>query len=54
MGPYAAGPGGTCICPDCGYEESHKRGESCLSTTCPKCGSKMERKDVTKLSNRNN
>ena len=52
MGPFAAGPGGTCICSNCKHEESHKRGESCLSTTCSKCGSRMVRKEVSRLSNR--
>ena len=35
------GVGGTdtCICPECGYEESHKeRGVPCDQSECPKCG----------------
>jgi len=31
----------TCICPNCGYEKKHDRGEPCINTKCPKCGTKM-------------
>jgi len=37
------GPGGNCICAECGYKTPHKRGEPCNEKTCPKCGNKMER-----------
>jgi hypothetical protein len=30
-----------CICPACGYEEVHVRGERCSSKQCPKCGARM-------------
>jgi len=28
-GPIAAGPGGACICPKCGHQGSHGRGQPC-------------------------
>jgi len=37
------GPGGTCVCPNCGYEEEHQRGQPCYEKECPKCGTKMMR-----------
>lgn len=36
-GPYAAGPGGYCVCPKCGYREPKKTGVPCTSLKCPKC-----------------
>jgi len=36
-GGYGQGPGGTCICPSCGYQESHQPGTPCTSKSCPKC-----------------
>lgn len=38
-----AGPGGSCICPKCGYQQSHQVGERCMDITCPKCGTTMIR-----------
>jgi hypothetical protein len=38
-----AGPGGECVCPDCGEKVSHQAGVPCFQITCPKCGSKMVR-----------
>ena len=45
-GPYAAGPGGTCVCtnPDCKCETSHKVGVACYQLKCEKCGSPLTRK----------
>ncbi len=43
MGGFAAGPGGTCQCPKCGYQGTHQIGVPCNQQTCPKCGSKMSR-----------
>jgi uncharacterized protein len=43
-GGTAMGPGGECVCPKCGYTESHGRGEQCFKKICPKCGEKLTRK----------
>ena len=43
MGGVAAGPGGVCKCPKCGYEEPQIRGQPCMSKKCPKCGTLMVR-----------
>lgn len=42
-GPFAAGPGGNCICPKCGYKEPHMAGQPCNQKICPKCGMQMTR-----------
>jgi len=42
-GGYAAGPGGNCVCPNCGTTLSHTRGVSCNEMVCTKCGAKMTR-----------
>ncbi len=39
----AAGPGGFCVCPNCGYKEQHEIGIPCYQKKCPKCGSLMTR-----------
>jgi hypothetical protein len=36
-----SGPGGQCVCPQCGHTEPHQVGKRCIDLTCPKCGSKM-------------
>jgi hypothetical protein len=38
-----AGPGGNCVCPECGEKVTHNRGVPCFNMTCPKCGAKMTR-----------
>ena len=43
MGGAAAGPGGKCICPNCGHEEQQVRGQPCMNKKCPKCGTAMTR-----------
>jgi len=43
MGGFAAGPGGICKCPKCGYEEPQIRGQPCMNKKCPKCQSQMTR-----------
>jgi hypothetical protein len=42
-GPRAAGPGGDCICPNCGHKVAHKAGEPCFEKKCKKCGATMTR-----------
>lgn len=41
MNKGLAGGPEKCICPNCGYEELHKRGERCSSKICPKCKGRM-------------
>jgi len=42
-GAFAAGPQGKCVCPKCGFETAHSRGQPCNQMKCPKCGSTMTR-----------
>ena len=42
-GPFAAGPGGQCVCPNCGYKTAHAVGQPCSEKKCPKCGAKLIR-----------
>ena len=42
-GSKAAGPGGKCVCPKCGYKMAHQVGTPCYDLACPKCGTKMTR-----------
>jgi hypothetical protein len=42
-GPFAAGPGGNCVCPKCGYKQPHTVGQPCNVKVCPKCGIQMTR-----------
>ncbi len=42
-GPYAAGPGGNCVCPRCGHQVPHVAGQPCSQMGCPKCGTQMSR-----------
>ena len=37
------GPGGDCICPNCGHREPHQLAVPCYSRKCPKCGAPMSR-----------
>ena len=43
MGGTAAGPGGDCVCPACGYKESHVAGQPCSRKKCPTCKTTMIR-----------
>lgn len=43
MGGFGLGLGGDCVCPSCGYKQTHGRGQPCYQMTCPKCGAKMTR-----------
>ena len=42
-GGFACGPGGECLCPNCGYRESHQLGVPCHTKKCPKCEALMTR-----------
>ena len=42
-GGFARGPGGECICPNCGYREPHQLAVPCLTIKCKKCGAPMTR-----------
>lgn len=45
-GPFAAGPGGMCVCtnPKCNHEVTHQAGVPCYQQKCPRCGATMVRK----------
>ncbi|MBA7650871.1 hypothetical protein ES703_58684 [subsurface metagenome] len=34
-GPFAAGPGGNCVCPNCGQKVAHVAGQPCNAKSCP-------------------
>lgn len=38
-----AGPGGNCVCPNCGTVAPHQVGTPCYDISCPQCGAKMAR-----------
>ena len=42
-GQFAAGPGGNCVCPQCGNKVPHIVGEPCNKKICPNCGTVMTR-----------
>ena len=43
MGGFKLGPGGNCVCPNCGKKVAHQRGNPCTQISCPSCGMKMTR-----------
>lgn len=43
MGGRGAGPGGDCVCPNCGRKVPHQRGVPCNTIRCPGCGQTMTR-----------
>jgi hypothetical protein len=42
-GGFFGGPGGMCVCPNCGHPSPHTAGQPCNKNVCPKCGSIMTR-----------
>ena len=42
-GGFAAGPGGNCVCPKCGYKVPHQVGMPCYQQKCPRCNTRMIR-----------
>jgi len=40
---FGLGPGGECVCPNCGTKIPHQRGVPCYEHRCPKCGQAMAR-----------
>jgi hypothetical protein len=42
-GSRAAGPGGFCVCPNCGYRAEHQRTKPCYQEKCPQCGTRLVR-----------
>jgi cation diffusion facilitator family transporter len=38
------GPGGYCVCPECGYKIPHERGTPCSTLRCPKDNTPLQRK----------
>ena len=43
MGGFAMGPGGNCVCPNCGKTLPHQQGVPCSQVKCPSCGAAMTR-----------
>ena len=46
-GGTGEGPGGSCVCPDCGHAQTHAIGEACNKTKCAKCGALMARTEAS-------
>ena len=46
-GGTGEGPGGQCVCPDCGHTQKHAIGEACNKTKCAKCGALMTRTETS-------
>jgi len=45
-GGFGLGPGGDCVCPDCGYSIPHQLWIPCNDSRCPHCDTIMERKEA--------
>ncbi|MDP8254390.1 MAG: hypothetical protein P9M14_01440 [Candidatus Alcyoniella australis] len=43
MGGQANGPGGACVCPQCGKRIAHQQGTPCFEQMCPDCKVKLVR-----------
>lgn len=41
-----SGPGGECVCPECGHTQAHTTGEPCNEQTCSQCGATMTRDEA--------
>ena len=41
-----AGPGGNCVCPNCGEKVPHQQGVKCTRVKCPNCGKPMIREEL--------
>jgi hypothetical protein len=44
-GGRRAGPGGQCVCPECGRTQPHGAGAPCYQQNCPDCGAPLTRQD---------
>ncbi len=42
----AYGPGGYCVCNECGEKVTHQRDAKCTGSKCPKCGHTMVREEL--------
>jgi hypothetical protein len=40
---FREGPGGNCVCLNCGEKVAHQLGSACFNQKCPKCGGNMTR-----------
>lgn len=40
---WRCGTVGVCVCPKCGHQEPHQRGNPCFQKKCSKCGTAMVR-----------
>jgi len=43
MSGFGMGPGGSCVCPQCGKTAPHQVGAPCYQVKCPSCGAAMTR-----------
>jgi hypothetical protein len=43
-GVSGAGPGGNCVCPNCGTKAAHQLRVPCYEQKCPNCGAVMTRR----------
>lgn len=41
QGGLGCGPGGDCVCTQCGYRTPHTRDDPCFRRRCPRCGMVM-------------
>ncbi|MFA5249638.1 MAG: cation diffusion facilitator family transporter [Candidatus Paceibacterota bacterium] len=44
QGAEGKGPGGDCVCPQCGYKIRHEHGVPCSKLKCPNCKINLQRK----------